>query len=367
MLVSRNYNNIHPSFKLNSVNYNFETLKELANQYILKGESYEKSIGEFLLEWTNDKDSVEVSTSGSTGTPKNITIKKQSMINSAIATGEYFHLEARERALLCLPASYIAGKMMLVRAMVLGLDLDSINPLSTPKIDSNERYQFGAMIPLQLKNTLNSIDKFDVVIVGGSPLSPNLKSQIEDGHCDLYETYGMTETVTHIAIKKVNNLSLFEIEYGAYFEVLPNVEIYQDHKDCLVIDAPRIADGIVLTNDIVKLHSKTEFEWLGRIDNVINTGGVKVFPEQIEKKLQKKINQRYFITSIDDDFLGEKVILVIESQAFEIGNITFEILEKFEIPKDIYFTKQFSQTDSGKIQRGNTLELILKEQKNDEN
>lgn len=356
---------IHPDFKFNSVSYTIKDLTDYAKELKKDEESFKNSIGDFLLEWLNEKDSLEIQTSGSTGAPKIITIKKEAMVNSALATGNYFELTPKEKALLCLPANYIAGKMMLVRAIVLGLELDIVNPSSNLELNKNKFYRFCAMIPIQLQNSFNYINNFDTIILGGAPVSKELKQLVEDVSCNLFETYGMTETVTHIAIKKLNNLTPYEVEYGSNFEVLPNIEIYQDHRDCLVIDAPLIAEEIVLTNDIVKLHSKTEFKWLGRIDNVINTGGVKVFPEQIEKKLHKAIKNRFFIISTPDDFLGEKVLLIIESDTEEFDELVLNILEKFEKPKNVYFTPKFIETISGKLQRNQTLELVLNEEEQD--
>jgi O-succinylbenzoic acid--CoA ligase len=359
---------MHNSFKLNGIYYSNENLKSLAHNFIKEGLAYEQVVGQFLLDWLNDSDFVSVNTSGSTGIPKHIKIKKQAMVNSAIATGYFFKLQPENTALHCLPTNFIAGKMMLVRAMVLGLELDIVEPKSQLVFDYDKAYHFCAMIPLQLQNTLKHCDNIETMIVGGASVSKTLIDDIHNIKSTVYETYGMTETVTHIAVKQLNNFSLLRGEptkrsVKSYFKTLSNVSISQNESGCLVIYAPKLSEEKITTNDIVKIHSDTEFEWLGRFDNVINSGGVKLFPEQIEVKLQKIIQQRYFIASEKDNTLGEKIILVIESENIDLNVISNEVrnlitLDKFEIPKAIYCVKQFIETSSGKIQRKKTLGLL---------
>ena len=168
----------------------------------------------------------------------------------------------------------------------------------------------------------------------------------------------MTETVSHIAMKKLNNFKKPKDLSNLHFKTLPEVSISQDDRGCLVIDAPKLLDKPIVTNDMITMYSNTEFDWLGRWDNVINTGGVKVFPEQIEHKLQKGINKRFFITSIPDDALGQKVILVIESEPYDIDSSVFESLDKFEKPKAHYFVPAFAETASHKIHRKKTLKKL---------
>jgi O-succinylbenzoic acid--CoA ligase len=173
----------------------------------------------------------------------------------------------------------------------------------------------------------------------------------------------MTETVTHIALKKLNNLpplrrSKTKRSAESYFKTLPDIIISADERDCLVIDAPKLAEEKIITNDVVEIHSETEFKWLGRIDNVINSGGLKFFPEQIEAKLQNKIQARFFIASKPHDTLGEQIILVIEGDIESIDPSAFSSLKRHERPKNIFTLSRFVETSSGKIQRKKTLELI---------
>ena len=282
-------------------------------------------------------------------------MQKQAMVNSAIATGVYFNLKPKQRALLCLPAHYIAGKMMLVRAIVLGLELDSIEPKSNLEIDINKQYQFTAMVPMQLEKNINKLNNIKTLIVGGAKVSSVLQSNLQTLKTAIFETYGMTETVSHIAVKHLNNP-----DNNLNFKVLPNINISQDNRNCLVVEAPNICDEKIITNDIVKVHSKNEFEWLGRFDNIINSGGLKVFPEQIENVLYHKINNRFFIASEKDNTLGERVVLVIEGKENSLNASALNDLSSYYKPKVVYYVDEFVATDSGKIKRIETLKKIKK-------
>lgn len=354
------YNKIHNKFKLNGNHYDFDDLKEVAYSYIKEGEPYEKVIGDFLSDWLDDKDFLISKTSGTTGKPKEIKIQKQYMVNSAIATGNFFNLKPGDTALHCLPANYIAGKMMLVRAMVLGLDMDLTAPTSSPIFDYEKPYEFSAMIPLQLKHMKGYIQNIHKIIVGGAAVSNQLKKDFKDCTTNIFETYGMTETVSHIAARRINNFqnSTLDEKDRMFFSVLPEVTITQDLRGCLVVDAPYVSDQVIITNDLVKMHSNTTFEWLGRLDNVINSGGVKLHPEQIERKLSNLISERFFIASEPDTDLGEKLIMVVEGKAGSVDAKLFDVLEKFEKPKHVYYVPEIITTYTGKIQRDETLKLV---------
>ncbi len=358
-----NYNKVHLKFKLNKIHYSYDDLMEVAYSFVKEGLPYEKTIGDFLLDWLDEKEYIDVNTSGSTGKPKRIKVTKQAMVNSAIATGDFFNLKPGDSALHCLPTSFIAGKMMLVRAIILGLELDVIEPTSKLKFDTKKHYTFCAMVPLQLQNALEKCNNVKTIIVGGASVSNTLKKAVLNIDSSVYETYGMTETVTHIAVKKLNNYLSLRGETTSQFvkstfKILPNVLISQDKRNCLVINASKLSEDKIVTNDIVKLHSLTSFEWLGRYDNVINSGGVKLCPEQIETKLQNKIEQRFFIASEKEEVLGEQLILVVEGNTNKIDDNIFSDLEKFEKPKIIYSINQFIETTSGKIQRKETLKQL---------
>ncbi len=347
-----NPNQIHTAFKLNGISFSNDSLLVKATTLVDRSNDFEAEIGRFLIAWLNNETDVKVQTSGSTGEPKNIYLSKEAMKASALATGLFFNLKASQSALLCLPVSYIAGKMMLVRAMVLGLDIDTV----IPKIDldiSSKQYDFVAMIPSQVEKNLDVLNQFSILIIGGGTVSHTLKNQLQRTNASVFETYGMTETITHIAIKPIN-----KIDYKPYFKILPNITISQDNRNCLVINAPQLHNETIITNDVVNLYSETEFEWLGRVDNVINSGGLKLFPEKIEAKLEPFINERFFIASKKDTTFGEIAILIVEAKTNQLDNSIFDVLNKSEIPKAVYAIPNFVETSSGKIQRVKTLQLI---------
>ena len=221
MNIMPTYDKIHLRFKLNNTYYDREDLMEVAYSFIKEGEAYEQSIGDFLMDWLNDKPFMYIRTSGSTGIPKRIRIQKQAMVNSAIASGDFFNISVGDTALHCLPAAYIAGKMMLVRAMILGLEIDLVEPNLTPLKDLRKDYDFSAMIPLQVQNSLSQLHQIKKLIVGGAPLSSSMVESLQDKPTEIFETYGMTETVTHIAAKKINNYSSTKEREESHFKILP--------------------------------------------------------------------------------------------------------------------------------------------------
>ncbi len=351
--MSKSWRNIHSNFKLNGASHSNKSLWDVAYSLVKEGKSFEIEIGEFLLDWLNNSDDVPVSTSGSTGPPKNINLRKESLINSANATGHYFGLSPADTALLCLPAKYIAGKMMLVRAMVLGLELDFVVPNSNPLESSTKMYDFIAMVPLQVSNSINELDRVKKLIIGGAPIALELKAQLQQCETQVYETYGMTETATHVAVRPIGE---------TYYHALPSISISKDKRGCLVIHAPEIVSREVVTNDLVDIIDEDHFTWMGRFDNVINSGGVKLIPEQIELKLRPLMPNDFFAAGVPDKSLGEKLILVVEgaiNQNKLMKNIKkMDSLQRFEIPKEIIVLKEFQRTKNGKINRLKTMKKL---------
>ena len=221
---------------------------------------------------------------------------------------------------------------MLVRAMILGLELDMVAPTLYPAYDDQKLYDFGAMIPLQLKNSINRLENIKTLIVGGASVSEPLINEIQNLKANVYETFGMTETISHIAVKKLNH----NHNCMKAFETLPNISISKNDKGCLVVDAPKLCSETIVTNDLIDLINEKQFEIIGRYDNMINSGGVKVFPELIELKLQGLIEKRFFIASEEDSDFGQKVILVIEGDSADFNKDVFSQLQKHEIPKVVY-------------------------------
>lgn len=340
--MKNQFDTVHPAFTLNSVAYDKKALCLLAQSYLDSEEEYKRHFGKFVLEWFDDKDFIALMTSGTTGKPKQIYLKKEAMVNSALATAEFFALDEGCKALHCLPTQYIAGKMMLVRAIICGWQLDLVKPDSHPLDGNDKKYDFAAMVPLQVENSIDQLYRVKKTIIGGAKLNPILAEKLKALPVSLYETYGMTETVTHIAAKKVQEQA---------FSVLPGIIITTDDRNCLLIEAPRVSEEKIVTNDVVEIVDGTQFIWLGRYDNVINSGGVKLFPERIEEKLSGKISNRFFVIGTPDASLGEKLVLVIEAAPFVISPDVFDGLDKFEKPKEIVFVPKFSETATGKIKR----------------
>lgn len=343
------YLSVHNRFKLNGFHLDKDDLCRVAYSFIKEGEAFEKPVGIFILDWFDEKDYIEMTTSGTTGVPKKIHVNKQAMVNSALATGNFFDLTPGDKVLHCLPVQYVAGKMMFVRAFILGLDVDFVEPTSSPLERNEEIYNFAAMVPLQAQHSLEKLPQIKKLIIGGAKVSAVLANELKEIPTDIFETYGMTETITHIAAKKVGEEA---------FKVLPDITVAEDERHCLVVTAPKISEEVIVTNDVVKVLNESEFIWMGRIDNVINSGGVKLFPEQIEEKLSHKIDRRFFVASQDSPELGEKLVLAVEGDAYPIDEEIFVELGKYEKPKVVLFIPKFLETPTGKVLRRESLESI---------
>ena len=354
----------HPDFKLNKNHYSNSDLRQVAYNLIKEGEPYEGAIGDFLLDWLEPSGTIQVKTSGSTGTPKKVELLKEHMVNSAIATGKFFELPEKSTALHCLPAEFIAGKMMLVRAMVLGWEIDLVTPVSNPLDHVFKTYDFCAMTPFQLDNSIGRLHLIKKLIVGGGAVSPSLQKMVKGLKTKVYETFGMTETVSHIAAKRLNPGK--KKSKTLAFRVLPDISISTDDRSCLVIKAPKVASDVIVTNDVVEILTYKKFIWKGRYDNVINSGGIKLYPEEIERKLNKIIKRRFFVTGMPDDALGEKLVLFVEADFSEefLEELQKKIkslksLDKYEIPKKIYLIQKFEETPNGKIHREKTVKSMI--------
>lgn len=333
---------------MNGVSYDATTLQDLASHLIKSTASHDNALGEFITNWLMPSKIITLQTSGSTGTPKTIEMSKQAMINSALSTAMHFDLQPKNSALCCLPFDYIAAKMMLVRALVIGLHLDYVEPSSNPLHKLTKTYDFCAMIPLQLSNSITKLAQLKTLIVGGAKVPKALIEQLPDG-VSVFETYGMTETVSHIAVKDLSKRE-------SVFHTLPHVKVMQDSRQCLKIMAPHLYIDSLTSNDRVKLYSPTSFEWLGRWDNIINSGSVKIQPELVESQLETHINLRFFISGIPHEQLGECVALIIEGE--EELHLDFKILDPFLRPKKVHYVNAFVETPSGKVNRRATLDLL---------
>jgi len=342
--------------KLNFNQLNRTQLLALCNEQIqICKTQWQKDIYAFILEWFDEKLHVQAKTSGSTGAPKPIDLEKEKMIQSAKMTGEFFNFEKGQTALLCLSPQFIAGKMMLVRAIIWQMQLICVEPDGHPLKELNQPIDFAAMIPLQVLNSIHNTDQIQQIksiLIGGGAIDQKLNEQIQKLNTQFYASFGMTETLSHIAIKTLNGSNKSNT-----YKALKGITLSVDERNCLEIDAPKLLNKRITTNDIVKLISNSEFEWIGRHDHVINSGGLKLFPEQIEEKLISFIDEPFFLIGIPDEHLGEKMILIIESKdksELKKKKIQAKIdayLEKFQRPRDIFFLSKFERTLTNKIQR----------------
>jgi len=311
----------------------------------------------FLEQWLNSDSFITLQTSGSTGLPKQIQISKEYLARSAKMTGDFFALLPGMRALLCLSPDYIAGKMMVVRAMVLKLNLIVAKTESNPIQNLEQDIDFAAMVPLQvgtiLKVSPEKLDRIKTLIIGGGPLSTSLEDSLQNRPTLCWHTYAMTETVSHIAARPVNGINRTD-----WFIPMPGIGVSVDARGCLVINAPQLAEGLVITNDLAELRGQN-FRIFGRIDDVIVSAGYKLHPQQIEKKLSKLIQVPFFIIGEEHPEAGQIAVLCIEGTPEQLNlpslkNDLEHVLEPHEVPRKILMITGFKYLESGKIDRRET-------------
>lgn len=327
--------------------------------------AFEQTTFDFIRAWLGGEDQFIITTSGSTGEAKPISVTRLQMEKSAKLTIDALGLAKNDVAFVCLHTNYIAGRMMLVRALETGMRIIAAEPSSTPLAGVKSHIDFVAMVPLQVEATLvsNGASKFDkmkAIIIGGAVINDTLHTSIQKIQAPVYATYGMTETISHIALQRLNGSNA-----SSYFTAFPDVHIQVDERGCLVIRASYLTETII-TNDLVEMFDGNKFRWLGRWDNVINTGGIKVMPEKIEAEVGKIFNslgvhQNYFVHGIPDKRLGSKIILVVEGEFFvkknEVLEALYQTFSKYEVPKEIISIPTFVYTTTGKINRKKTLNL----------
>lgn len=312
-----------------------------------------KDIFRFLLDWSGDHDHIIQLSSGTTGRSKEIKLSKLSMMDSALATCTFFGLGKGATALLCLPVTYVAGKMMIVRSIVGELNLQLSEPTSRPDISGIQTIDFCAMVPLQVLNLMNSrIDLLSLkkLIIGGSEISPGLVNKLLDVSAEVYATYGMAETCSHVAIRKLNGADRHQ-----NYHALPGVNLTQDERNCLVISANWIPHPVI-TNDMVKFTGTDSFTWLGRFDNLINSGGIKIVPEETESLIAEKTGLECALIGIPDEVLGQRLVLVAEKYhpVADESWIMSELQKLFPpnlLPKKIILVEKLPRNNSFKLDR----------------
>ncbi len=334
-------------------------LSPLASDKLRDSFGWQRTIWQFVDDWFSSSRSVFVFSSGSTGVPRSIEHSKDAMRNSANATCQALQLLPGDNALLCLPADKIGGMMMLVRCIENKMPLYCIQPVSDPlkNIPGDVKIDFAAFTPMQLSgimkddSLLEKAGSIGKIILGGEGIQPELMAKIQPLANEVYATFGMTETISHIALKRLNGTNPHR-----YFKTLPGIDIATNAQGQLIINASGLRLKELHTNDIINLISPTEFEWLGRSDNVINTGGIKVYPEQVETALSPEVPYPFFIASIPDVTYGEKVVLVVETDRLTPGEqesvvTACHTLDKYQQPKEILLVPVFERTANNKLKR----------------
>ena len=305
----------------------------------------------FLNEWKNEEEFVIVHTSGSTGKPAEIRLNKEMMRASARRTIEFFGLREGMRALLCLSPDFVAGKMMIVRALECGMDLVLREPGGDLLAANDRTIDFAAMVPLQIQKLLSEsperLRHVRRILIGGAELGAGSSEKLAELVSESYESYGMTETASHVALRKCGGTDRI-------FRALPGIRFSTDERDCLVI---RLDEPVreFITNDCIRLLGEREFEWLGRADHVVNSGGIKLHPSELESKTEGLIAASHYFTGIPDERLGQALVLVIEGNASDSDSRLMERLSerlgKYELPKAIYYIPRLKRTENGKIRR----------------
>lgn len=322
------------------------------------------TLEDFFSEWNNDSDRVLVHTSGSTGKPKPMMVEKKRMLNSARITCDFLGLKPGDSALLCMSLDYIAGKMVVVRSIERHLHLISVSPSGHPLKDINEEITFAAMVPMQVYNTLQVPEERERLthirhlIIGGGAIDASLEKELQalPGNIAIWSTYGMTETLSHIALRRINGA-----EASEWYQPFDSVKISQTEEGCLVIDAPQVCAETLVTNDIVEIESyiynkveKLRFRIKGRKDNVICSGGIKIQIEEVEALLKPHLEKPFMLAKKKDEKFGEIAVLLSEDKEIKTVEATIRRLlsdHKYWIPREFLHVEHLPLTETGKPKR----------------
>ena len=314
------------------------------------------SLEEFLSEWNNDSLFVHVQTSGSTGAPKPMLAEKRRMLVSARITNDFLGLREGDAALLCMSLDYIAGKMMVVRSIERGLKLITVEPSGHPLNHSQLatddcQIDFAAMVPLQVYNTLQVPEErkrllqIRHLIIGGGAIDEALGAELKNFPNAVWSTYGMTETLSHIALRRLSGPEASDL-----YIPFPSVKVSLSDDGCLVIDAPEVCPGRLVTNDIAEI-SPQGFRILGRKDNVICSGGIKIQIEEVESRLRPFFRVPYLISKRPDPKFGEVSVLLTEGSIDEARQICERILPRYYVPRHYLHVDRIPLTETGKPAR----------------
>jgi O-succinylbenzoic acid--CoA ligase len=359
--------NLPTSLLLNGREFSYESIRQTPTPHrALNG--YEAKVLELVREWLSGAHEFGLRTSGSTGQPQLIVLKRRQLAASAARTGDYFDLGPGDRALVCLNCDFIGGKMMLVRGLERNMHLTIVEPHADPFdfVPAEEEFDFAAFVPLQLRAVLtagraNRLNKMRAILVGGAGVEPSLLREVEQLKVPVYLTYGMTETASHMALRRLNGP-----QASPHYRVLPGLHLGQDERGCLTVRGDVTDDQLIVTNDRIELVDKHTFDWLGRVDFVINSGGVKVQAEKVELVLDVALaelgeSRRAFVAGQADERLGQAVTAYVEGSPLRtpaeqrLLELLRERLGKYELPKRMVYIPTFQTTASGKLDRAATL------------
>ncbi|TPE46328.1 AMP-binding protein [Pontibacter mangrovi] len=358
---------------LNGKKYYYDEIAAYSFRNSTPLNGYESKTLEFCRSWLNGVQEFPIHTSGSTGLPKTIQLTRNQLEASARRTVQLLHLQPGDSMLVCLNTEYIAGMMMLVRGFLADLQITIVEPVSNPLalVSPEENFAFGSFVPMQLHTILQEtperilqLNRMKGILVGGAPVTPTQQRELQAIKAPIYHTYGMTETASHVALRKLNGADAAD-----YYNVLRDIEVGLDKRGCLTIKGDVTNNELLVTNDIVELLTPTRFRWIGRADNTINTGGVKVQTEKVELAIAEAFadltdSPRFFIAPQPDEVLGDKIVLVLEGHPLapeaeqDVLQRLRQHLKKFEMPKEVYYSPSFSETATGKVSRQRTLQKI---------
>ncbi|WP_210517432.1 AMP-binding protein [Hymenobacter terricola] len=353
---------------LNGREYAYAAIREYPAHLNAPVNGYEAKVLDFIRQWLNGTQEFTLTTSGSTGTPAAITLRRRQLEASARRTADFFDLGPGDRALVCLNCEYIGGMMMLVRGLERNMHLTIVEPHADPfaHVEAEAEFDFSAFVPLQLKAVLAAgraprLNPMKSLLVGGAPADAALQQELQPLTVPVWLTYGMTETCSHVALRRLNGP-----QASASFRVLPGIAAGQDERGCLTLRGD-VTDGqLIVTNDVVRLLEGHTFEWLGRADFVINSGGVKVPAEKVELVLDVALTEigaarRCFVAGQPDARLGQAVTAFIEgpplsaAQEKQLQALLAARLGRYEQPKQLRYVPEFQTTAAGKLDRPATL------------
>lgn len=325
-------------------------------------DSFANQVLDVVNSWESGQAVFSFSTSGSTGIPKTIELTRRQIEASAMATLNFLNIK-QGSALLCLDPSYIAGFMMIIRAIIGKLNLMAVTPSSNPlnELPIKNGLTLLAIVPLQLKTILknsvskNLLKKIDHVLIGGAALSDDLEKKLEIFPNAIYQTFGMTETASHFALRRISGSETYDS-----YQVLPGVRIEQDDRGCMTIEGDITGGKKIITNDLIDCVSPGLFKWIGRLDHVINSGGRKIVVEMLENVIRSNLNSKdihtpFFIYGSPDPLLGERIVMILqcheENHVKEIRNVLEPKLQKYDMPREWRIIDSFILTDTGKLDR----------------